>query len=799
MTRKQYDVVVVGAGLAGLAAACELRDLDVLVIEKDDRTGGRVLTGEQHGAAYELGAVFACDHTALPCDLDGVDLLSEDEPIGLFHDGKVYYGNTVDECISGIGISNAEKQGIKDFRAGQAQDLNLLSETAYTVLNAFFQTLHPGEMKDYLPCRRLDAFRKFVVVHFAMGNGEVIKALRNQPGAGTMDLVLNAEVVAVEEQQNNVRVTFGRESKEESALARASVVTAPAPDALRMLGESSAAAPFLSSLQYGECTVVALGLADVQLSDFSYIVACNLPANTILAMDTNVEGVQALLVYYVGRKSELLAGLEDEEIIRKTMAVVDKLRIGEIEERNLLFSEVYQWPIMGPIISEPVYGKWNERSARPGERVFLAGEHVHVNPADAFPYGTLPAIMSGRRTAFSIRALLDAESHSFEIGGIVPRDPIAEGFRKTSLMAGRIGVQAAHEPTPMLCKPPPPTRPFFYGDLVPLGLLSRALNVTQDQQLARVGRELIAKLLQGRQSNLWSFHSGRLATSTDSALVLLGVTGQDAVAALGAVEAFADGHGFYYPQLWSENREQGRMRITPGNRHWCQPDYATTCLVRALRKENGLEEVTGLNCLADGFDTRSGLFIANPYMVDWMVALALAKNESAEPLRRRLLAEVLASMNDDHSFGNYDVAFSTALAILCMSALGYRGEKIPACRLRLLKFMNSDGSWPKCTPFYSSSRIDESRAASLQANALWSGRDPQLAHVEGQNHEVTLYLDEYRIIATAVAALALSEECDCADPATCEEPEPTDVHPRYKCQHHVGYIARFALPPYLPH
>jgi oxygen-dependent protoporphyrinogen oxidase len=36
------DVVVVGAGIAGLTAAWELRDRDVLVLEADDRVGGRL-------------------------------------------------------------------------------------------------------------------------------------------------------------------------------------------------------------------------------------------------------------------------------------------------------------------------------------------------------------------------------------------------------------------------------------------------------------------------------------------------------------------------------------------------------------------------------------------------------------------------------------------------------------------------------------------------------------------------------------------------------------------------------------
>lgn len=54
----ERDVVVVGAGLAGLTAARELHDagIDVVVWEARDRVGGRTWTSELDGAAIDLGA-----------------------------------------------------------------------------------------------------------------------------------------------------------------------------------------------------------------------------------------------------------------------------------------------------------------------------------------------------------------------------------------------------------------------------------------------------------------------------------------------------------------------------------------------------------------------------------------------------------------------------------------------------------------------------------------------------------------------------------------------------------------------
>ena len=60
MTARDADVIVVGAGLAGLAAALalEAEGLDVLVLEAQDRVGGRVHSMRQLGANAEAGGTY---------------------------------------------------------------------------------------------------------------------------------------------------------------------------------------------------------------------------------------------------------------------------------------------------------------------------------------------------------------------------------------------------------------------------------------------------------------------------------------------------------------------------------------------------------------------------------------------------------------------------------------------------------------------------------------------------------------------------------------------------------------------
>ena len=56
----ETDIVVIGAGMAGLTAARHLAEAGkrVLVVEARDRVGGRILTEHVHGEALELGAQF---------------------------------------------------------------------------------------------------------------------------------------------------------------------------------------------------------------------------------------------------------------------------------------------------------------------------------------------------------------------------------------------------------------------------------------------------------------------------------------------------------------------------------------------------------------------------------------------------------------------------------------------------------------------------------------------------------------------------------------------------------------------
>jgi hypothetical protein len=312
-------------------------------------------------------------------------------------------------------------------------------------------------------------------------------------------------------------------------------------------------------------------------------------------------------------------------------------------------------------------------------------------------------------------------------------------------------------------------------DAVSLGFLLRALNhhtsAASIFDNVDTRKRLISMLQQSRRDLLWPQEAGGPVSSTASALVLQGLHDPPGVEAL---EAFADGRGGYYPRLLAGEREPANELADGGNGQSRRPDFATACVIRALRDDAGLDTRTGVDYLAPRFEDRSGLCFANPYLVDWALASALENVESAGELRDALAGEILASMNDDYSFGLFDVPLSSAFAILGLASLGFRGRTLRLAQLRLLDFMRPDGTFPPGAPLFS-------------AGVGGSGRG---------RWEASLQADRRGTISTAAATLALLVACSPGegDPYAGGE-RGGEAHPRYGCRDHAEYIQRFALPP----
>lgn len=783
-----FETIIIGAGLAGLSAACYLQESNALILEQEAIPGGRIRTRKIGTHCYDVGAVLGYDREDAPRDFSPPTALEECGPISVFFDGQLQRGESVVECLSAI-VPPESTEFANMLAVGNGTlSPTRLPQQHRNLLNAFFQGIHPGEIEEYLPAFHSHAFVRYYPQHYPDGNYGLIEAYCQRIQAR---FEYEATVVSITRAGERVCVSFKQHGMIHEAYARSVIVATPAPIAAALLpGLREPCRRFLNSVRYGRFTVVALGYDDfVCEQDFSYIVTPDLPMTTIYKMTFPGSRTTVFLVYYCSRASQNTWQWPEDELIAHTKTCMARIGLN-IAESAQRFAEVHRWEHGGTIIAPDTYALWSSDVLHAAPGIYLAGDYLHRE----FPYGMDAAVKSGIDTAQQVRrflrhprcdgtASLDVEK---------PPEQLSPLLKRCFNMLMTLAQEACQRSMPMICIPPAPRTPFPYGDLVPLGFLLKALRHFTDQDGAAAQIAALEALLhEKKQGELWAFHTSRLITSTDSALILLGLTDVKAVEAL---EMFYDERNGYYPQLWSQEPRPNAMQFAGSVKHWCQTDYATTCLVRWHRIRHGLTPHTSLAYLAEGFEHRSGLYFANPYLVDWALALAIQRDAQADELRSRLLREVCASQNSDASFGKFDPLLSTALAILTFAALDYQGERILQAQRWLADEIDRRPTPEAPLPFYSSEMLDAdplSFSALLQLKALNGER---VAAVGGAYHAISYYEDRTLIIVSALTALALGVAARNSAEALFDN---QGSHPRYQCSTQAEYIARFALPPYI--
>jgi oxygen-dependent protoporphyrinogen oxidase len=114
------DVVIVGGGIAGLTAAWELRDLDAVVLEADDRVGGRVKSFERGPRWVSVGAhMFPGEGSVLRRLLHELELEPARIPgslLGIAYRGRVVTGGRAETFPFRLPLAPAAR--ISFVRAG---------------------------------------------------------------------------------------------------------------------------------------------------------------------------------------------------------------------------------------------------------------------------------------------------------------------------------------------------------------------------------------------------------------------------------------------------------------------------------------------------------------------------------------------------------------------------------------------------------------------------------------------------------------------------------------------------------
>ncbi len=373
-----YDVVIVGGGLSGLSSAYYLNNYDVLILEKESYLGGRIMTMTNDNLSYDLGAVFAYNPEMLPFAIESSKLIQEYEPIGVYDDDKHTLCDTVIECLEENNLKNDEEK----------------------IINAFFQTIHPGEIEQYISERQEDALFAYDIAHYKNGNQEVIKGYEKNINA---EIELNATVSLVEDLGEKVKITYSKNDEEKIVYAKTVIVTPPAPIAKKLIKEiNKNSLAFLDSVNYGQMIAIAIGIENGDFENFSYIVTPDLMTNTIIKHSTDQVDKNIIIAYITNTKSKVIEDESDEKIIKDTINIIQQFN--DFDDDNILFTDIHRWWYGGTIISEEMFDH-GAGYDRPSPRVFLAGDYTNLETR--FPYGMYPAVLSGEDAAQNIKIFLE--------------------------------------------------------------------------------------------------------------------------------------------------------------------------------------------------------------------------------------------------------------------------------------------------------------------------------------------------------------------------------------------------------
>jgi oxygen-dependent protoporphyrinogen oxidase len=445
-----HDVVVVGAGLAGLAAAWALRDRDVVLVESEDRVGGRVRSLRRDPYWLNLGAHLLGGPDMITRQLAGEFGLDTIVPEGLIAAvamrGRVVrvrraellpfslplsLGARLSLIRTGLRLRRDERRVLRLDRGAilhsedpQAYDSLVVDPTLEAVsLTEYLGRIHPdvealfrvvanrgaGELDDTSADYGIGAFIgsfRYKRANVINGTEQLVGALVDRLGRAP---ITSARVVDVRQDPTGVNVEYadGSGNGVRQVRARAGVVAVPAPIARKIVpGLPEWKDRALAQVRYAPFLVAGMFTSErapmpwddiyaIASPDSSFCMFFN-PASPFRNRRPRLPG-GALVIYSAGERARALAERSDSEVRDRYLA--DLARIFP-ESRSIVDEVVIaRWEYGGPTPFPGRSAIQRELAAGLG-RISFAGDYLQYSGLDS-------AFQSGLRAATLARATLD--------------------------------------------------------------------------------------------------------------------------------------------------------------------------------------------------------------------------------------------------------------------------------------------------------------------------------------------------------------------------------------------------------
>ena len=444
MTTRRMDAIVVGGGIAGLAAAWKLRHRDVMLLEADPRVGGRICSEPRGNYWLNWGAhVFAGPDSATGRLMQEVGVQAEPVPgelAGLAMNGRLLTDGRVETYPFRVPMAWSDRAavlraGLKVRRAvrrygnvAQARPDDAPGELQQRVYD-FLGDQTFQQFTGRLPADADAMFRPTVtrsagapdqvsagagVGYFRLVWDRKSGLSRNIPGGSSTltdalaaglgaRVVLGAEVLEVAQEDDGVRVTCRRGGGTDELLASHCVLATPAPIARRL---ASGLAPethdALGKVVYGSVVSAAFltNESGSQPWDRCYAIATPKRAFNIFLNTTSVirsreqmrQPGSSLMVFSPAALAVALHDLDDRQVVDRYLNDLEEIFPGF--SRLVVEAHVRRWPL-GLAYCFPGRGRIQADLTRPAARIHLAGDYLGT-------FYTETAIETGSRAATTI-------------------------------------------------------------------------------------------------------------------------------------------------------------------------------------------------------------------------------------------------------------------------------------------------------------------------------------------------------------------------------------------------------------
>lgn len=452
------DVVIVGGGIAGLAAGWRLRHWDTLLLESEGRIGGRIRS-ERRGP-YWLnwgGHVYAGGNSATSWLLNNTGVDSVPVPgslAGLSMNGKLLLKGRVESYPFRIPMPMSARVGM--VKAGAKVALQVAryarivqrrrGETEAQRQQRIYNFMNDRSFKDFIGDLPEDAealFKPTVtrsaadIDQLSAGAGVGYFSLVWNIGAGLSESILggpstltesiaaalsdrvrlNATVDEIVQKNGSAVVRYRQDCVEKEVEARCVVLATPATVSHRVAVDLDRdVREALSKIVYGPYVSAAFltNETERQVWDGAYGIATPKRSfNVALNMSNVVRGYEAerrpggsLMTFSPGSLARELMEHDDDKIRRIYLDDLDQVLPGFAE--NVVEAEIQRWPTGAPYCF-PGRGKLQQTLTRRTGRVLLAGDYL----------GTLyteTAIQTGLSAAQEAQSLLATDRQTTRQG-----------------------------------------------------------------------------------------------------------------------------------------------------------------------------------------------------------------------------------------------------------------------------------------------------------------------------------------------------------------------------------------------